>query len=197
MLSSSEIRNALQGCWMLFQNREEGLSRFDLSVDGFWRSFRVVFLLLIPLVVIAAGERNLRLEEFQEAAETFSNEAFWSAQIVSLAIDWVALPLVLLALARPLGLSAGYIPFIVVRNWSALLVAVPYTINSLLYLAGIFAPGIMVLASLSILAVALWYRYAITRMTLRSGVGLSIGIVVLDVILSLLISQLVGRLFGL
>ncbi|NVK36226.1 MAG: hypothetical protein HWE23_17210 [Rhodobacteraceae bacterium] len=197
MLSSAEIKRSLKGCWLLFKNQEEGLKLLDTSIEGFWRSFQVFFLLVVPMVIVGLGERKLRLSEVVQDPETFSDGTFWAAQAISLSVDWVTFPAVLMVLARPFGLSAGYVPFIVARNWSSLLIAIPYTVNSLFYLVGFTAPGIMVLFSLSVLVVAIWYRYAVTRMTLGSGVSLSVGIVVLDVVLSLIIGQILGRFFGL
>ncbi|WP_213217829.1 hypothetical protein [Roseibium polysiphoniae] len=193
MLSGQEIARALQGSWMLLRNRPEGMRGFDLSIDGFWRSFAVIFLLVPLFVVSSLAERKLLLDE----TEFLPAGAFWLAQFTSLGLDWVALPLLLAGLAKPLGISAGYVPFIVARNWTSLLAALPYVFVGLLYLAGLIAPGIMVLLSLVTLIVVIWYRFIIARVALQASMSMTIGVVILDIILSLLIGELAGRIWGL
>ncbi|MBS8262520.1 hypothetical protein DYI23_20005 [Roseibium polysiphoniae] len=166
---------------------------FDLSIDGFWRSFAVIFLLVPLFVVSSLAERKLLLDE----TEFLPAGAFWLAQFTSLGLDWVALPLLLAGLAKPLGISAGYVPFIVARNWTSLLAALPYVFVGLLYLAGLIAPGIMVLLSLVTLIVVIWYRFIIARVALQASMSMTIGVVILDIILSLLIGELAGRIWGL
>ncbi|WP_417670984.1 hypothetical protein [Roseibium sp.] len=197
MLTSREIARALQGCWMLFRNRPEGMRYLDLSIEGFWRSFSVVFLLVPLFVVSSFSERRLVLDETNVLSENFPEGTYWLAQFTSLGLDWIALPILLAGLAGPLGIQKGYVPFVVARNWSSLLVAAPYVLVGLLYLGGLIAPGIMVLLSLVILVVMIWYRFLIARIALQAAVGTAIGIVVLDVVLSLLIGELAGRLWGL
>ncbi|MBD8878299.1 hypothetical protein [Roseibium polysiphoniae] len=193
MLSGQEIARALQGSWMLLRNRPEGMRGFDLSIEGFWRSFAVVFLLVPLFVVSSLAERKLLLDE----TDFLPAGAFWLAQFTSLGLDWVALPLLLAGLAKPLGISAGYVPFIVARNWTSLLAALPYVFVGLLYLAGLIAPGIMVLLSLVTLIVVIWYRFIIARVALQASMSMTIGVVILDIILSLLIGELAGRIWGL
>lgn len=195
MISGQEIARALQGGWLLFQTRRDGVQWFDRSIDGFWRSFGVVFLLLPLFVISAFGEKKLLLEETELTADIFPHFTYWSAQLTTFGLDWIVLPIVLALLARPLGISRGYVGFIVVRNWTSLLAAVPYVVSSLLYLLGIVPSGIMVLMSLVSLSMVLWFRFNIVRITLQTGIGLTLGIVVLDVILSLLITELAGRMW--
>ncbi len=195
MIKGPEIARAIQGSWLLFLNRPDGLRWFDQSIDGFWRSFGVVFLLLPMFAVSAMAEKKLMLTEAGLLADTFPNGAYWTAQFAILGLDWIALPIILAVLARPIGISNGYISLIVVRNWSSLLAAVPYVLAGLLYLAGVISSGILVLLSLVTLVVVLWYRFNIVRITLRSSISVTLGIVVLDIVLSLLIAEIGGRIW--
>ncbi|WP_346906772.1 hypothetical protein [uncultured Roseibium sp.] len=196
MISGQEIARSLTGSWLFLQNRPEGLRWFDRSIEGFWRSFGVFFLLLPFFWISGMAEKKLILEETELVLELFPNGSFWGAQLTTFGLDWILLPIVLGFLARPIGISRGYVDFIIVRNWSSLLAAFPYVVAGLLYLAGIIPAGIMVLMSLCVLAVVLWYRFNITRITLQTGISLTLGIIVLDTVLSLLISEVVGRLWN-
>lgn len=196
MISTSEIRAALDGSWLLLRNQPQGMSYFDQSTQGFWRSFLVIFLLAPVFLVSALAEKKLLISENVILAEVFPENAYWLAQFLSLAIDWVMLPLVLAMLASPIGVSRQYVPFIVVRNWTSILASVPYLVTGLLYLMGVIPSGIMVLLSFTCLIVVLWYRFLIARIALQTSASLAIGVVFLDILLSLIIGELAGRLWN-
>lgn len=196
MITMSEIRAALDGSMLLLRNRPEGMSFFDQSIQGFWRSFGVVFLLLPLVLVSGLAEKQFYFSENLYHPEGFPDSAFWTAQLFGLGIDWIALPLILAVLAVPIGISHRYVPFIVVRNWTSLLASIPYLITYLMFLLGIISPGIAVLLSFSCLVAVLWYRFLVARIALQATISLAIGIVVLDILLTLVISQLVGIMWG-
>lgn len=196
MITMSEIRAALDGSMLLLRNRPEGMSFFDQSIQGFWRSFGVVFLLLPVALVSGLAEKQFYFSENLYHPEGFPDSAFWTSQLFGLGIDWVALPLILALLAVPIGISHRYVPFIVVRNWTSVLASIPYLITYLLFLLGIISPGIAVLLSFSCLVAVLWYRFLIARIALQATISLAIGVVVLDFLLTLVISQLVSMMWG-
>lgn len=196
MISLGEIRAALDGSWLLLRNRPEGMAFFDQSIQGFWRSFLVIGLLVPLLLVSGLAEKQFYFSENLYHPDAFPDSAFWFAQLAGFGIDWLALPLLLALVAVPIGISQRYVPFIVVRNWSSLLVSVPYMVTYLLFLLGLISTGITVLLSLTCLVVVIWYRYLVARIALQASVSLAIGVVVLDVVLTLLISQIVGLMWG-
>jgi hypothetical protein len=154
LIGLGEIRAALDGSWLLLRNRPEGMAFFDQSIHGFWRSFLVILLLVPAFLVSGAAEKRFYFLENLYHPDAFPNEAFWFAQAAGLGLDWVALPLVLAALAVPIGISRRYVPFIVARNWTSLLASVPYLVTYLLFLLGILSPGVTVLLSLTCLLVS-------------------------------------------
>lgn len=196
MISNSEIRAALVGSWLLLRNQPQGMAYFDQSLQGFWRSFQAIFLLVPIFIVSSLAEKKLLLSENVVSAETFPENTYWTAQFLSLSVDWITLPLLLALLAGPIGISRQYVPFIAVRNWTSILASFPYLITGLLYLTGMVSSGIMVLLSFTCLIVVLWYRFLVARIALQASVSLSIGIVFLDILLSLVIGELAGRLWA-
>lgn len=195
MITMTEIRAALDGSWLLLRNRPEGMAFFDQSIHGFWRSFQVVFLLIPFFLLAGLSERQIYFLENLFHPEGFPNRAFWSAQAFGLGVDWIALPLIMAALASPIGISHRYVPFIVVRNWTSLLASIPFTINYILFLLGIIPTGIALLLSLTCVVVVLWYRFLVARIALQATVSLAIGVVVLDILLSLVIAEIVEILW--
>ncbi|CTQ52420.1 hypothetical protein LP7551_00937 [Roseibium album] len=196
MISLNEIRAALDGSWLLLRNRPEGMEYFDQSIQGFWRSFSVIFLLIPVFLVSGLAEKEFYFYENLYHPATFPSDAYWTAQLLGLGIDWFALPLILAVLAVPIGISNRYVPFIVARNWTSLLASIPYLITYLLFLLGLVPSGIAVLLSFTSLVVVLWYRFLVARIALQAATSLAVGVVVLDILLTLVISQLVGQLWG-
>jgi hypothetical protein len=196
MITGQEIARALTGSWLLFRNRPEGLRWFDRSIEGFWRSFGVIFLLLPFFWINWLAEKKMYLDETELTVDLFPDGTFWMTKLVSYGLAWILMPIVLALLARPIGISRGYVDYIIAGNWSSLLVAFPYAFAGLLYLSGIIPLGILSLISLSMFIVVLWYRFNIARITLQAGTGLTVGIVVLDPVLSALIEQVVTRVLG-
>lgn len=196
MITPSEVVRAVQGSWQLLRGDRGGMRCFDVSIDGFWRSFGVIVLLLPLFWISGLAEKKRQLVEMNILPENFADGPFWAAQIMGLGLDWIALPLVLAALAGPLGLSRGYVPFIVVRNWTSLLAATPYVLAALFYLVGLISIELMVLASLGTFGLVIWYRYLIARFALGAAISVAIGIVVLDILLSLFVTGLSMHVWG-
>ncbi len=195
MISIREIESALKGSWLLFLNRREGLKWFDFSVGGFWRSFSVIVLLLPLFWMTSLAERKLLITETDLAPEFLDNAGFWGVRLVGFALDWLALPVLLAFLARPLGIAATYPSFMVVRNWTSLFVAIPYVLSALFFQIGLISGGVMYLLWLCLLVMTLWYRFLIARMIFRSSISLVLGIVFLDIVLSIFIQAAVDHLY--
>lgn len=196
MITGREIARTLTGSWLLLKNRPEGMLWFDRSIEGFWRSFGVFFLLLPVVGITGLMERKMYLEETDLTVDIFPDGLFWTSQLTASVLDWILLPVVLAFLARSLGIARGYVDFVIVRNWSSLLVVVPYALAGLLYLAGIIPLGIVFLITVSAFIAILWYKFNIARITLQTGTSMTVGIVVLDMVLSIVIEQAVARMLG-
>lgn len=196
LIGLGEIRAALDGSWLLLRNRPEGMAFFDQSIQGFWRSFGVVVLLIPAFLVARLSVRKLFFEQNLYHPDMFPNGAYWFAHTLGLAADWLLFPVLLAALALPLGISRRYVPFIVARNWTSLLASTPYLVIYSLFLLGILSTELTVFLSYLLLPVIIWYSYLVTRIALQASLSLAVGIVILDFVLSLLIDQAVGHLWG-
>ncbi len=197
MIALNEIVRSLTAAWLLFIDRAGAVKLFDSTVDGFWRSFQAV-LLLIPFYAVSMSadtEAYLALQASGEIAP-FDMTAYYAGRIVSFGIDWVALPLLLAAIGPAIGIQGRYSAYIVARNWGAVLVSVPFALVSLLELAGLF-PGESILFPFGItLAISLRYSYIAARRALEVPIDVAIGFVVLDFLLSFAIARIVGLLFA-
>ena len=195
MIGGGEVRRSLTAAWWLFLNRPDAMRLFNITVEGFWRSFGAI-VLIAPIFVLGALADRQQIASDPSAALTTSASYDLFERLVALGVDWMALPIVLFAAARSLGIERTYTSFIVARNWSAVIAAVPFGVISLFYLAGLLSTEVMALLSLAALAIVLRYSFIVARTALGVGIGFAAGLVAFDFFLSLLIVEGIGHLFG-
>ncbi|MDQ0316650.1 hypothetical protein [Amorphus orientalis] len=191
-----EIGRSLGGAWALFLNRREGMQAFDVSIDGFFRSFGAIFLLLPPYAISVLAEARLLQVGGAASVEAFPMGWFFAWKMLGLAIDWIALPVVLVILARPLGFGPRYIPFVVARNWASPISLSLSVLPAILFASGLVGQEFAAILFLIVIVVVVRYQYLITRIALELAIAPTIGIVVLDLLLSLVIGESVNRMAG-
>lgn len=188
-LTRDEIVRSLTGAWHVFLDRPDADQYFDLSVAGFWRSFRAIVLIL-PAYALSAATTWTTLPASMDTA------TFFVARTLSLAIDWVAFPIVLALAADRLRIGGTYSAFVIVRNWASVIATAPFAVISLAYILGPIGQEVAGTLSLAVLFIILRYNYLIARRVLQVGVPFAIGIVIADFLLSLSIDAGVSSLFG-
>ncbi|MEJ1156824.1 hypothetical protein [Prosthecomicrobium sp. N25] len=196
MISLGEMRNGFAGSWRILKGDPQGMRYFDVSVDGFWRSFGLIVPLLLPVLVGVAAERALILSRTGMDARDFPNLLFILMQILSYAGAWFGFPLLLAAVAGPLGLATRYSPLVVVRNWSSLLGMVPFFVSTLLYAVGLVSTQALAFLTLVSLIFNLYLGYQVTRIAALVPPATAVGIVFMDLVFTLLVANLCDRLVG-
>ncbi len=184
------LRDNLHGAWQVMFGRPEGLNRLDVSLEGFWRSFGVI-LSIVPFIALSVLSEHLYSRNFG-LSERLTGGSLVVYGMALLA-DWFAFPLVFAFLARPLGLSARYVPFVVARNWAALILAVLPAAADALHLLGILPSVALPVASLAAIAVAVGFSYVIARTALGVSVMMAIPIVILDFLMSFFVWSVFDR----
>ncbi len=195
MITSAEITHSLTGAWQLFIGKPDALRGFDTSTDGFWRSFQAI-VLVAPIYALTAFADRTGAFSDSIALGALSEGAFWAAKALTIAVDWVALPILLAALAGSIGIKRAYPVFIVVRNWATPVMTLPFAVIAVLQTGGVLEGEALIIASLAALAFALRFSYVVARKTLNVTIDVAIGIVALDFLLSLAIALTIGRLTG-
>jgi hypothetical protein len=186
MPDRDEIVQSLTGAWRLFLDRPDAMRFFNVSIDGFWGSFAAVILILPAYALFALAERIEILDE-PVVDPAFGDSPFIANKLLTLALDWITLPILLAAFAKLLGVSRTYAAYVVARNWCAVLATAPFGVVALLSLVGLLGTGPATVISLVILVVVIRYNYMIARRALGADVGLAAGLVVADFAISLLV----------
>jgi hypothetical protein len=194
MLSVEEISRSLAGAWELFLDRPGTMNRFDVSVDGFWRSFAAVLLVAPSYVFAVLADRHMAAGDPLAVAETGMSLLVHNG--IGLLLDWAALPLILALIARPLGIGRRYGAFVVARNWCAVLAAIPFGAIGLLLVLGVLGDELASVLMFVALIVVLRYNYVIARRSLDATLGFAIGIVVLDFVVSLTLALSLDAVFA-
>ncbi|HET7334116.1 MAG TPA: hypothetical protein VFI93_03290 [Rhizomicrobium sp.] len=196
------IRRALAAAVEMARFRDDPIDRFDHTYEGFFRSFvaMVVAAPLYPLIV--AGERSLVTEaaQTQGGAQGFVlhavNLPYCIIEAISYTAGWILFPLVMIFIARLVGASARYVPYIVAYNWGSCLVFVLTALMHLLHLAGVLPLAATSFLYFPITMFALAYRWRIARLGLQVPGTTATGVVILDVLLSVFIAVSAGSLQG-
>lgn len=183
--SSAEIARSVQGAWLLAQGDTRGLDLFDLSIEGFWRSFAAA-LLVAPAYLLLLVEQYATVGWPQQTLATVV------AELVAYGCGWLSFPLAAIFLTRLLGLGARYVPLVVAVNWSAMLQITLYTAVVVL---GLLLPGeVRTMLLFTATLVVLGYQWFVIRTALVTSGTIAFGLVVIDVLLSIATSRAVDGL---
>lgn len=183
-----EIAAAVKGLGLLLRGDGRALLCYDLSLDGFWRSF------WLPLLMLVAYALLMQPDAAEQAYWGDDTTAFTLVQAVKFAAAWVAYFALIAGLSRLYGLGQRFAIFVVLYNW---------------------AQGITTAATLPLLALARWdllpagtlggwstalllaWLYIVVRIA-RLGLGaplpLALAAAALDLMVSLLLHRVVDLL---
>jgi hypothetical protein len=187
MIGLAEIVAGVRGSLRLLSGDPRAMSDFDCSFSGFWRSFGVV-VVMSPAALLSI----------------FADRAFLSAEapigrllavgLLSYGLGFVAFPLIVAGLARPLGLAERYVPLVVTRNWTTVLGSLPQAVITGLWLLGVLPARTMAFSTLIALGFDLYLSYRAVRVSAAVGPSSASGLVALDLLSALLIDAALTRL---
>ena len=182
------ITRSIYGAWRLARLDPGGMRHFDLTIEGFWRSFMVA-LYIAPLYLLG------RLPEVQTYAEHGIGMApFIIGALTSYALAWVAFTLAMIVIAMIFDRSARYVSFIVAYNWAQMIQVAALLPFILLALVLDEAPAPLVFVRFAVYLSILFYQWFVTRIALGVSILQAIGVVALDLAISILMLQAIDSL---
>lgn len=185
MNMSSETLRALYGTWRIARGDANGLTFFDFSLNGFWRSF-------LAAIIVFPAFAFLRWHDLLDAPEDFPVERYMTVEVVAYVIKWLAFPVLMYQVMPILGRTERYIGFITVYNWSSVLQMAVYLVALLLgVLFPMLGPGGFVMVAVIAMLV---YGVYIARLTLSVPIPTASAIVMADFLLSMVITSIGIRL---
>jgi hypothetical protein len=185
MPDREEVLSALYGAYRLAWFDSSGMTYFNLTVEGFWRSFFAA-VLVAPAYAILVG-----LQSAAEA-EDFNLALVFLSESIGYILAWCAFPIVALVLTRLLGLDRNYVALIVAHNWSA----VPQTAAFVaVVLLGVVLPqGVGTLLVTLTTGAILVYQWFVIRTALESSGGVALMLLLVDLVVTSLISAGADRI---
>lgn len=185
MNMSTETLRALYGTWRIALGDAKGLTFFDYSISGFWRSF-------FAAIIVFPAFAFLRWHDLADSPENFPVGRYMTVEVIAYVIKWLAFPVLMHQVMPMLGRTERYIGFITVYNWSSVLQMAVYLVAlSLGALFPMLGPGGFVMVAVIAMLV---YGVYIARLTLSVPIPTASAIVMADFLLSMVITSIGIRL---
>lgn len=110
----ADIRSGVQGIWDMLAFKEGWQRHFDVSADGFARSFLAI-LYALPAFVLLIVAANHVLAEIPAGTDTQISVLDALGQYARI---WLLFPVVAFVVVKVMGLKTGFSAWIVVHNWA-------------------------------------------------------------------------------
>jgi hypothetical protein len=173
-----EVVRSIYGAWRLARLDQSGMAQFNLSVEGFWRSF-------FAAVLVAPGYALLVVQELTSRPEAVSPAWAFVVETLAYVIGWAAFPLIAIIATHLLGLSRNYAAMIIAANWAAVLqIALFLVAVALGFVLPALAGFLVTIATVAILS----YQWFVFRTALDTTGGIAIALVLVDLLVNSAVS---------
>ncbi len=186
MPDAAYVVRATYGAWRLARLDPAGMLLFDLTIEGFWRSFFAA-VVVAPFYFATIAIRFAA--EMEDAADA-GLVPYLVVKLGAYGVGWILYPVVMIGVARLMGLSARYVPFIIAYNWSAVIQMAVFFPLALIEAGGIASEGLFAVLAVVVSAAVLFYQWFVARVALQTNGLTAAGLVVLDVALAILVDRL-------
>lgn len=189
-----EVTRSIHGAWRIARLDPDALAYFNVTADGFWRSFSAL-ILVIPVYIgflMLSHSHQPGLEP--PTGPVISVEWFVTVKLVSFVASWLIFPVVMVAISRLLDLTQTYAQYIIVWNWANVLEMAVILPAVMLFLSGALPGQSAAMILMAAHITMLFYGYLVARTGLRCKPVTAIGVVAFNFVLSLLFNGLATRL---
>ncbi len=194
MLSADEVGRSLSGSLQLLNRDAQGLRRFSVSIEAFWRSFGAV-VLTAPAFVTALAADRLRLGlPLQEGL--FADPGLVTLRLVLAGAAWIAFPLLMMLVARRLGLGHRYIGFVIAYNWSAVFASAVLAFPTAMYVTGLASSAQSTLFAFAFAIIVFRLRWFLAKIALGISGRLAAVVATADLALYALFGALGAAVIG-
>ena len=185
MPDRQEVFSSLYGAYRLAWFDENGMGYFNITTEGFWRSFFAA-VLLAPFYLLSISR------DFMIPDGGFS---IWAA-VVHLGIygiSWLAFPLVAFFATDLLGLGKRFTALVVAVNWTAV-PALGVLIVTIGFFSLIQQPALAEPAMILITSGLIVYHWFVIKTALATTTAIAIAFVLFNFFLGAILHQFAVRL---
>lgn len=184
MKLTDEIRRSLTGCYRFVRGDPQALGYFNLSVDGFYRSFTAMLLIVPAILIYSLITGRLAEEEISVLRLALSELAITFT-------SWLAFLGAIFVLARYFDVAENFPTFVVVYNWSQLFITLIW-LPLILFAMVLGAPSVLPFLSVMLLAASYYYLWYIIMRSLAVSIVSAIGFALLEFLIALAVRQIAG-----
>ena len=166
----------MTGSLMLLKGRSEGIDQFDVSVDGFWRSFQAA-LIVAPGFALTLWLRP----DFDDAGLTVTQ--FWLKAAIAFLVAIVQFPLLALLLCSYFDLKHRFVPLIVASNWVAVIQTVIF-VTAVLFaqVSGSLGDILLLVVTVSLM----YFQWFVIQTALKTAGTIALAYLTLDMIIGMI-----------
>ena len=187
-----EIERSIYGVWRIVLRDPDAPRYFNVTADGFWRSFFAAAI-VAPLYLL-----QILLAQDLIAADVnvLGFTSYLLVQAVVFVFTWVGFVILMVPVTRLLNLEASYAAFVIVWNWSQVLKIALVVLVLLLRSLGLMAGGIGQVLLFTAFLAALYIAFLVARAGLGCDIPTAIGVVVGEILLQFSIERFSAGLLG-
>ncbi len=174
--SPTEIAYALYGAWRLARLDPGGMSYFDRSVEGFWKSF-------FAALLVAPGHILLLVIELSDVELAAALPRIVVVLAIIYVMSWTAFPLAMHYLTQTMNRAAEYTGVIIANNWAQVIQILLLTPVTAVARSGLLPGGLGGLLWFAAFCAILYYSWFIARTALRISGPAAVGIVAFSFVL--------------
>lgn len=178
---------AMRGCWRLLWRDPEAFEDFNVTIEGFWRSFAMIVPVLFLAYPTLVSNQELAREAAAAAGES-PPDLRLGASYVYLLSNIVIWPLVAAVLARLLSAAQNYVRYMIVYNWMSVPMVAFAMISALLHVT----PEAGLLSSVLVHTVFIYVSWYLAKASLETTTLIAIVFVVADFALTEGLGALIG-----
>jgi hypothetical protein len=168
MINSDYISRAMTGVFRLSLHDAKGLSWFEMTADGFFRSFWAIAL-AAPLYAYALLGTVRAFEAMPDAGgKSVSIGVFLGLHALNFLGGSIVFLVAMIPLSRLLELSGRYAAFAIAYNWGTLAIQAVAIIPVLAFGVGLINAADAVSFSLVVMGFGLYLRFASLSVTLNA-----------------------------
>jgi hypothetical protein len=179
-----ETLKSMYGAYRLALGDKNGLSYFNMTYVGFWRSFTAAMLIFPPFALLLTiryifNDNDINLLRFS------------SIHSIGYIIGWAAFPLLVFYLNEIFNNSERFLNYIIAYNWASVLQNFIYLPFIILIEVNLLHGNITTLIGLFLLGLMLLYNWYITKTALEISNSFACALVCIDFILSIFLNSVI------
>jgi hypothetical protein len=197
----AQLIAAVQGAWRLMLWDKEGLTRFDMTIEGFWRSFyapaaALPAVILVHVAHLMMMNETALLNPDAGLPETPTTGLYLAIKTSGYIGEVILFPVLMVFISRRMAMSANYLPYIIAWNWVNALIIGVLAVPHLLYLAGVISLVSIYGFQVIILGLSILCLYFTTRTALKIQPLVASIILTLSIVLGLTLEAILATVFG-